>query len=103
MGTAWKLPHWRREDPWAALAAWQGEDGERVAAALTPHSLTAGAWLPAQRTALILGPEGPGLAPEELAQCERTVRITMAEGVDSLNVAAAGAILMHRLMTAEHP
>jgi tRNA G18 (ribose-2'-O)-methylase SpoU len=25
------------------------------------------------------------------------VRITMARGVDSLNVAAAGAILMHRM------
>lgn len=103
MGTSWKLPLWRREDPWAALAAWKGEDGERVAAALTPLSLTAGAWRPAPRTALVLGPEGPGLAPEALARCERTVRIPMAEGVDSLNVAAAGAILMHRLMTGERP
>jgi len=103
MGTSWKLPLWRREDPWAALAAWKGEDGERVAAALTPLSLAAGAWRPAPRTALVLGPEGPGLAPEALARCERTVRIPMAEGVDSLNVAAAGAILMHRLMTGERP
>ena len=45
--------------------------------------------------ALVLGAEGPGLPDREHARCDRTVRIPMAEGVDSLNVAAAGAILMH--------
>jgi tRNA G18 (ribose-2'-O)-methylase SpoU len=49
------------------------------------------------RTALVLGPEGPGLAARELARCDRVVRIPMAESVDSLNVASAGAILMHWL------
>jgi tRNA G18 (ribose-2'-O)-methylase SpoU len=94
MGTAWKLPLWRRDDVWPALAQWPGEV---VAAALTPASLAVGDWRPAPRTALVLGPEGPGLADQDLARCHRTVRIRMADGVDSLNVAAAGAILMHRL------
>ncbi|MDR3669399.1 MAG: RNA methyltransferase [Holophaga sp.] len=94
MGSAWKLPLWREADVWGALAAW---DGERVAAALVPGSIPLRDWRPAPRTALVLGAEGPGLPPEALARCARIVRIPMAEGVDSLNVAAAGAILMHWL------
>jgi tRNA G18 (ribose-2'-O)-methylase SpoU len=95
MGTVWKLPLWRVEDVWASLEAWKVEDGKMVAAALTPECIPVQQWAPAPRTALVLGPEGPGLAQEDLARCDQTVRISMAEGVDSLNVAAAGAILMH--------
>ena len=50
----------------------------------------------AQRTALVLGAEGPGL-PAELMAGMTTVRIAMAPGFDSLNVAAASAIALHRL------
>ena len=100
MGTAWKLPLWRPEDLWEALAAWQGDGGELVGAALSAEAVPVQAWQPAPRTALMLGPEGPGLSAEDLARCARVVRIHMAEGVDSLNVAAAGAILMHQLVTA---
>jgi tRNA G18 (ribose-2'-O)-methylase SpoU len=96
MGTAWKLPLWRRDDMWAALEDWRGADGEVVAAALGGEDI--GSWRPAPRTALVLGPEGPGLSAGDLARCGRAVRIGMASGVDSLNVAAAGAILMHRLV-----
>lgn len=103
MGAAWKLPLWRRQDPWLALAAWQGAGGEAVAAALAPGSLPLAQWKPASRSALVLGPEGPGLAPEEVARCGRAVRIPMAEGVDSLNVAAAGAILMHWMAAGAAP
>jgi len=100
MGAAWKLPIWRPEDLWATLDAWRGADGELAAAALGPAAVAVLDWRPAPRTALVLGPEGPGLAPGDLAWCSRSVRIPMAEGVDSLNVAAAGAILMHWLMAA---
>ncbi len=46
------------------------------------------------RTALILGPEGPGLDPGLIARC-RPVRIEMAPGLDSLNVATASGIALH--------
>lgn len=46
----------------------------------------------AERLALILGTEGEGLLPETIAACEYTVKIPMAHGVDSLNVAAASAV-----------
>lgn len=97
MGTVWKLPVWRRENIWDVLPRWKGQGGEVVAAGLTADSITAHAWTPASRTALVLGPEGPGLSAEELSRCDRTVRIPMAEGVDSLNVAVAGGILMARM------
>ncbi|TIN55392.1 MAG: RNA methyltransferase, partial [Mesorhizobium sp.] len=43
---------------------------------------------------LYLGTEGEGL-PDDLLASLRNVRITMAEGFDSLNVAAASAIALH--------
>ena len=48
------------------------------------------------RVAVVLGAEGPGLAPEVLARCE-TVRIPMASGFDSLNVATTSGIVLHHL------
>jgi len=44
------------------------------------------------RLAMVLGAEGDGLAPATIAHCDFTARIPMAHGVDSLNVAAAGAV-----------
>jgi tRNA G18 (ribose-2'-O)-methylase SpoU len=49
------------------------------------------------RLALLLGAEGPGLRPETLAAADRRVRIAMRPGVDSLNVATAAAVALHRL------
>jgi len=44
--------------------------------------------------ALYLGTEGDGLPADLLARLE-TVRIPIAEGFDSLNVAAASAVALH--------
>ena len=46
----------------------------------------------AERLALILGAEGPGLSDSVMASATRSVRIPMHNGVDSLNVAAAAAV-----------
>lgn len=46
----------------------------------------------AQKLALVLGTEGDGLAHSTIAACDHTVKIPMAHGVDSLNVAAASAV-----------
>jgi tRNA G18 (ribose-2'-O)-methylase SpoU len=45
-----------------------------------------------------MGPEDTGLEAAQLARCDRAVAIPMASGMDSLNVAAAGAILMFRMV-----
>ena len=47
------------------------------------------------RVALVVGGEGPGLTDEVIAGCDRRVTIPMAPAVESLNVAAAGAILLY--------
>ncbi len=44
------------------------------------------------RLALIMGTEGEGLPQATIDACDYTVRIPMAHGVDSLNVAAAAAV-----------
>jgi tRNA G18 (ribose-2'-O)-methylase SpoU len=44
------------------------------------------------RWALMFGAEGPGLTDAALAQADQLVRIPMATGVDSLNVATAAAV-----------
>lgn len=49
------------------------------------------------KLAIILGTEGDGLAGGTIADCDYTVRIPMAHGVDSLNVAAAGAVAFWEL------
>ena len=49
------------------------------------------------KLAIILGTEGDGLAAGTIAHCDYTVRIPMAHGVDSLNVAAASAVAFYQL------
>jgi tRNA G18 (ribose-2'-O)-methylase SpoU len=44
------------------------------------------------RVAWLLGAEGPGLSAAALGAAGLVVRIPMASGVDSLNVATAAAI-----------
>lgn len=54
---------------------------------------------PHDRNALVFGSEGHGLSPN-LIEAMEAVRIAMAPGFDSLNVAAASAIALHHL---RHP
>jgi tRNA G18 (ribose-2'-O)-methylase SpoU len=53
------------------------------------------------RAVLLLGAERRGLGAAACAAAHRSVRIAMAPGADSLNVATAAAIALHRL--AAHP
>jgi tRNA G18 (ribose-2'-O)-methylase SpoU len=56
----------------------------------------AAAGLP-ERVALVLGSEGPGLRGATLAACDRVLRIPMAGGFDSLNVATASGVALYAL------
>jgi tRNA G18 (ribose-2'-O)-methylase SpoU len=49
--------------------------------------------------AVLLGSEGPGLTDVAIEASDRAVRIAMAGGVDSLNVATAGAVAFYVLGT----
>ena len=50
----------------------------------------------APRTAVVLGAEGPGLS-RALLERAKTVRIPMADGFDSLNVAVTAGVVLHHL------
>jgi tRNA G18 (ribose-2'-O)-methylase SpoU len=99
MGAVWRIPVWRAEEPWGPLADWRAAEpgSEITAAALAGGAEDARDWRPASRCALVMGPEDTGLDRAQLARCDRIVAIPMASGMDSLNVAAAGAILMFRM------
>ncbi len=50
-----------------------------------------------EQLAIVLGTEGDGLADATIADCDYTVKIPMTHNVDSLNVAAAGAVAFWEL------
>ncbi|WP_294501519.1 TrmH family RNA methyltransferase, partial [uncultured Bacteroides sp.] len=49
------------------------------------------------RLAIVMGTEGEGLPSDTIAAADYVVRIPMAHGVDSLNVAAAAAVAFWQL------
>ncbi len=53
--------------------------------------------LASRRLALLVGAEGSGLGPRSRERADVCVRIPMAPGVDSLNVATACGVALHRL------
>ncbi len=66
--------------------------------ALTPSGAqTLRATAAPDRWAVLLGAEGPGLSGAALSAADLRVRIPMAEGVDSLNVATAAAVAFAQL------
>lgn len=50
-----------------------------------------------EKLAVILGNEGAGLPEHTISLCDATVKIPMSHGVDSLNVAAASAVMFWAL------
>lgn len=94
MGTVFQVP-WTRIDPWPAGAQLLRDLGFVVAAlALADDAVTLDqvAAAPPARLAIVLGTEGDGLSRRTLREADLTVTIPMSGGVDSLNVAAAGAV-----------
>lgn len=76
-------------------------------AALTPgpDALEIGAWSMEASghhgpIALVVGAEGAGLSEATMRACDARVRIAMAPGADSLNVATAAGIALHRVLSA---
>jgi tRNA G18 (ribose-2'-O)-methylase SpoU len=90
--------------PFAVLPDWPDDlrlirDAGLQVLAMTP---AAGAtalrdMAPVDRWAVLLGAEGPGLSAAALAGADHLVRIPMAAGVDSLNVATAAAVAFAQL------
>lgn len=95
MGSVFQVP-WTRIDPWPEGIKLLRDSGFTVAAlALTESATTLDAVTadPPERLALVLGSEGHGLDALTVAGCDLALRIPMSGGVDSLNVAAASAVV----------
>ncbi|ANZ36585.1 rRNA methyltransferase [Lentzea guizhouensis] len=99
MGHVLRVP-FATTDQWPATLNMLRQKGYTVAA-LTPHPSAlhlADAGLRGRRVAVLLGSEGPGLTDEAIAAADLAVRIPMSSGVDSLNVATAGAVAFYALL-----
>ena len=85
----------REDDPLALL-----DRHGFTALALSPSGATTLSKAPvARRNAVLLGAEGPGLSADLLSRAT-SVRIAMAPGFDSLNVATTSGIVLHHLAAA---
>lgn len=94
MGSTFRLPV--VEAGWAELAPWlKAQRMETVAAVVGGEPL--GGDRP-RRAALVLGNEGAGVGDETRARADRAVGIPLRGRAESLNVAAAGAILLYELL-----
>lgn len=104
MGTVFQVP-WTRisenlnEWPQIGLSKLNDFGFKTAALALSDDSVSIDdpALMAEDKLAIILGTEGDGLASETIANCDYTVKIPMSNNVDSLNVAAAGALAFWQL------
>ena len=97
MGTVFQVPWTYLEENW--LEQLKGLGYKTVAMALRDDSYAVDdpALKAQEKLAIVLGTEGEGLAQQTIDNCDFTVKIPMAHGVDSLNVAAASAVAFWEL------
>lgn len=98
MGTVFQIP-WTFFDgelkwPYDGMKILKNMGFKTAAMALTDSSVSIDnkELLSQEKLAIILGTEGEGLMAETIEASDYTVKIPMANGVDSLNVAAASAV-----------
>ena len=96
MGSVFLVP-WTRTD--GSLAGLKRLGFRTAAMALNDRSLSLDdpVLKSEPRLAVVMGTEGDGLADRTIAEADYVVRIPMAHGVDSLNVAAASAVAFWEL------
>lgn len=104
MGTVFQVPWTRigseaRVWPHDGLSALHDAGFSCAAMALTDDSVSLDdpVLQEIDRLAIFMGTEGAGLGAKTIAGCDHAVRIPMAHGVDSLNVAAASAVAFWQL------
>ena len=98
-GAMWDLSLHQTDDLVSTLGILKAADVSVVGTSLTGEGV--GDWHPTSRMALILGSEAHGLSASVAALTDTLVRIEgggrHGRGVESLNVAVAAGILMHRM------
>lgn len=94
MGSTFRIPLWRDRDPLAVCQKLRSDDIALVAT-VARGGVTMGAADLQRPTALLVGAEGSGLAPEVLAAADSRLTIPMQPQVESLNVAVACGVLVY--------
>lgn len=104
MGTVFEIPWtWIGEDsaqwPQPGLSLLKEQGFKTAALALSDCSVPIddASLLREEKLAVILGSEGNGLCSDTISQCDYVARIPMSRKVDSLNVAAAAAVVFWQL------
>lgn len=98
MGTVFQIPWTFLDDPdWMQQLKRSGFCTAAMALSENTISIDDKRLHAQERLAVILGTEGEGLKPETISKSDYAVKIPMAEGVDSLNVAAASAVAFWEL------
>jgi tRNA G18 (ribose-2'-O)-methylase SpoU len=101
MGAALRVPFCHADDWMAALEAVRAAGFTIAALTPAPDAVDIGhyasALSPGARIAVLAGSEGAGLSPAAIAQSDVALRIPMDPATDSLNVATATGIVLHRL------
>ena len=100
MGSVFLIP-WTWLDSISSLSA-HGYKTIAMALADNSISLDSPQLTDERRLAVIMGTEGDGLPLSHISQADYVVKIPMAHGVDSLNVAAASAVAFWQLGKRNH-
>ena len=97
MGTVFQIPWTFADSDWQCRLKDMGF--KTVAMALKDNSVNIDnpQLMAEEKLAIVMGTEGDGLADITIENCDYTVKIPMAHGVDSLNVAAASAVAFWQL------
>ncbi len=97
MGTVFQVPWTHLGENW--IEQLKNFGFKTAAMALTDNSISIDdeRLSEEKKLAIVLGTEGDGLKENTVADCDYTVKIPMSHGVDSLNVAAAGAVAFWQL------
>ena len=100
MGTVFQVPWAYMSEPAPEYMGFLKAHGFKTAAMALRHdtvSISDPTVKGEKRLAIILGTEGEGLREETILSSDYTIKIPMAHGVDSLNVAAASAVAFWEL------
>ena len=101
MGTVFQIPWTKLDDKWPKISVKMLHDRgyKLIGMALCENSVRIDdpAITTADKVAIIMGNEGDGLSDATMECLDYKVKIPMYHGVDSLNVAAAGAVALYAL------
>ena len=101
MGALLRFPVMRAPDPFAAVEAFRGQGMRVVAAVLRPDAADIRTLDIPGGKVLLIGNEGSGVDPRLIDMCTDYTVIPMAGRAESLNAAAAGAVLLWEMIGRE--